>query len=120
MVVLQGEIYWIDLGYSSGSSPGFKHPHVVVQNNIYNKSLIRTTVVCQITSYLKRALAPGNVRLRKGEGNLTKESVVNVTQILTVDKSDLIEKIGTLSQNRVWEIIQGIKQLLSPTEINSL
>lgn len=116
MVILQGDIYWIDLGYPSGSSPGFKHPHVVVQNNIYNKSLIRTTVVCAITSNLKRAAAPGNIRLRKGEGNLSKDSVVNISQILTVDKSDLIEKIGTLSQERILQIVKGIDQLISPTD----
>jgi mRNA interferase MazF len=117
MVIRQGDVYWIDLGYPSGSSPGYKHPHVVVQNNIYNKSLIKTAIVCAITSNMKRASAPGNVQLRKGEGNLSKDCVVNISQILTVDKSELIEKIGTLSQSRILQIIRGIEQLLSPTEL---
>ena len=96
MVIQQGEIYWIDLGDPTGSSPGYKHPHVVIQNNIFNQSRINTVVVCVITSNLKRATAPGNVLLDEGEGNLPKQSVVNVSQIFTVDKRDLEEKIGTL------------------------
>ena len=86
MVIRQGDVFWIDLGFPSGSAPGYKHPHVVVQNNIFNESRIGTTVVCVITSNLKRVAAPGNVLLRKGEGNLKKDCVVNVSQILTVDK----------------------------------
>ena len=117
MVIVQGDIFWIDLGYASGSSPAFKHPHVVVQNDVYNKSLIKTTVVCAITSNLKRASAPGNVQLRRGEGNLNKDCVVNISQILTVDKSELTDKIGTLSQSRVKQIIKGIEQLIRPMEL---
>ncbi|MCB0155563.1 MAG: type II toxin-antitoxin system PemK/MazF family toxin, partial [Anaerolineae bacterium] len=85
MVIEQGEIYWIDLGDPTGSSPGYRHPHVVIQNNIFNQSRINTVVVCVITSNLKRAEAPGNVLLNEGEGNLPKQSVVNVSQIFTVD-----------------------------------
>lgn len=67
MVIRQGEVFWIDLGEPRGSAPGYRHPHVVVQNNLFNQSRINTSVVCAITSNLARATAPGNVLLRKGE-----------------------------------------------------
>lgn len=117
MTIQQGDIFWIDLGTPKSSEPGYRHPHVVIQNNIFNKSRINTVVVCSVTSNLKRAIAPGNVLLKKGEGNLPKDSVVNVSQIITVNKSDLVEKIGSLSQARINQIIEGIKLLMEPREI---
>ena len=116
MVINQGDIYWVDLGEPSASEPGYRHPHVVVQNNIFNRSQLKTVVVCALTSNLKRAQAPGNVQLEFGEGNLPKQSVVNVSQIYTVDKSQLDEYIGTLSSARVREIINGIKLVVEPRE----
>jgi len=88
----------------------------VVQNNVFNRSQIQTVVVCALTSNLKRASAPGNVLLDKKEGNLPKQSVVNVSQIFTVDKSQLGEYIGTLSPKRMREILDGIKLILEPRE----
>ena len=117
MVINQGDIFWIELGIPSGSSPGYKHPHVVIQNNVFNRSKINTVVVCALTSNLKRAKAPGNVLLSKGEANLKKQSVVNISQIVAVDKSDLIEKMGTLSSTRVSQILEGIKLLIEPRDI---
>jgi mRNA interferase MazF len=117
MVIRQGDIFWVDLGTPSGSAPGYRHPHVVVQNNLFNQSKINTVVVCALTSNLKRAGAPGNVLLAKGEANLKKASVVNISQLVTVDKSDLTEKIGTLSPSRVEQIIDGIKLLIEPRTI---
>lgn len=117
MVIKQGDIFWVDLGAPSGSAPGYKHPHVVVQNNIFNQSRMNTVVVCALTSNLKRAGAPGNVLLSMGEANLKRKSVVNISQVVTVDKSDLIEKIGTLSPSRVRQIIDGIELLVEPREL---
>ena len=117
MVIDQGDIYWVDLGNPSGSGPGFRHPHVVIQNNIFNRSRINTVVVCALTSNLKRANAPGNVLLSKGEANLPGDSVVNISQVVTVDKSDLVEKVGSLSSSRTGQIIDGIKLLLEPKEV---
>ena len=117
MVIRQGDIFWVDLGTPSGSAPGYRHPHVVVQNNLFNQSKINTVVVCALTSNLKRAGAPGNVLLSKGEANLKKASVVNISQIVTIDKSDLTGKIGTLSPSRVEQIIDGIKLLIEPRTI---
>lgn len=117
MVIKQGEIYWIDLGEPRGSEPAFRHPHIVIQNNLFNSSKLNTVVVCTLTSNLKRADAPGNVLLQKGEANLPKQSVVNITQIFTVNKSDLDDKIGKVSGTRFDEILHGIKLLTEPRDI---
>lgn len=117
MIINQGDIFWVDLGEPSGSSPGYRHSHVVIQNNVFNKSRINTVVVCVITSNLKRADAPGNVLLEKGEANLPKQSVVNVSQLFTVDKRDLDEKIGTLSPKRVRQILDGVNLVMEPRDI---
>jgi mRNA interferase MazF len=95
--IRQGEVYWLDFGPATGSAPADRHPCVVVQNDTFNRSAIQTSVVCLITSNLTRADAPGNVLLKKGEASLPKASVVNVSQIITVDKTELEEYIGKLS-----------------------
>ncbi len=118
MVINQGDVYWLYLREPSGSEPGYRHPHLVVQNNLFNRSQIRTVVVCTLTSNLKRASAPGNVLLAQGEGNLPKPSVANVSQLLTVDKSQLGEYIGTLSSRRMQQVLDGIKLLLEPREVD--
>ena len=117
MVIRQGDIYWVDLQEPIGSEPGFRHPHVVVQNDVFNCSRIHTVVVCALTSNLQRAEAPGNVLLKPGEANLPKQSIVNVSQIFTVDKRQLEEKIGSLSTLRVREILDGIRLVLEPRSL---
>jgi mRNA interferase MazF len=117
VTIRQGDIYWINLDDPKGSEPGYRHPHVVVQNNVFNGSRIGTVVVCALTSNVKRAASPGNVLLKKGEANLKKDSVVNITQLVTVDKADLIEHIGTLSLTRVREIVDGIRLLIEPRDL---
>ncbi len=116
MVINQGDVFWVDLDDPSGSAPGYRHPHVVIQNNLFNRSRINTVVVCALSSNLKRAQAPGNVLLSPREANLPKQSVVNVSQIFTVDKTQLSEKIGTLSSRRVREILNGLHLLTEPRE----
>ena len=116
MVIKQGDVFWIDLGDPSGSEPGYHHPHVVIQNNVFNRSHINTVVVCALTSNLKRAKSPGNVKLEKGEANISKQSVVNVTQIYTVNKADLVEKIGSLSSGCLDQVLQGIQLLMAPRD----
>ena len=117
MVINQGDIYWIRLGKARGSEPGYRHPHLVIQNNIFNKSKINSVVVCVLTTNLKRSRAPGNVLLKKGEANLSKPSVVNISQVYTVNKSDLDEKIGQLSRERINQVFEGIKLLMEPREV---
>ena len=118
MVINQGDVFWIEFSGPSGSEPGYRHPHVVIQNNLFNRSRINTVVVCTLTSSLKRSSAPGNVTLNKGEANLPKKSVVNISQIFTVNKSDLSEKIGTLSKDRTAQIFDGIRLLTEPKEVD--
>jgi mRNA interferase MazF len=117
MVIHQGDIYWIDLPTPAGSAPGYRHPYVVIQNNVFNRSRISTVVVCALTSNLRRAEAPGNVLLNDGEANLPKQSVVNVSQLFTVDKRDLEEMIGTLASQRVRQILDGIRLLTEPRDV---
>jgi mRNA interferase MazF len=116
MVINQGDIFWIEIEEPSGSEPGYRHPHVVIQNNVFNRSRINTVVVCALTSNLRRAAAPGNVLLESAEANLPRQSVVNVSQIFTVDKSQLGEKIGTLSVRRIRDILNGIRLLTEPRD----
>jgi mRNA interferase MazF len=117
MVIKQGEIFWVDLAEPKGSEPGYRHPHIVIQNNLFNASRINTVVVSSLTSNISRAKAPGNVLLNKGEANLPKKSVVNISQIFTVNKSDLVEKLGQVSEKRIMEILDGIKLLTEPREV---
>lgn len=114
MIIRQGDIFWVNFGSPKGSEPGYRHPHVVIQNDVFNASRINTVVVCALTTNLKRAQAPGNVTLNKGEANLAKKSVVNISQVVTVNKSDLKDKISSLSSKRTKEIIEGIKLLAEP------
>jgi mRNA interferase MazF len=117
MVINQGDIYWVDFDEPSGSEPGYSHPHVVVQNNVFNASKINTVIVCALTSNIKRAKVPGNVLLEQGEGNLPKQSVVLVSQIFTVGKSQLGEFIGKVSAGRVRQILEGIRLLTDPRDL---
>jgi mRNA interferase MazF len=114
MVINQGDVFWFDLGEPSGSESGYRRPYVVVQNNIFNYSRINTVVVCAITSNLSRAAAPGKVLLEQGEANLPKRSVVNISQLFTVNKTDLREKIGSLSTKRMNQVLAGLQLLLEP------
>lgn len=116
MNIRQGDVYWIDLADPEGSEPGYRHPHVVVQNDLFNQSRINTVVLCALTTNLKRAAVPGNVLLKKGEANLKKDSVVNVSQIVTVDRSDVLDRIGGLSPARVKQIVAGIRLLIEPRD----
>ena len=118
MVIRQGDLYWIDLGDPQGSGPGYRHPHVIVQNDVFNQSRINTVVVCALSSNMKRALAPGNVALKAGEGGLPKARVVIVSQLFTVDKGQLEEQIGALSRQRMRQILDGIDLVLEPRSLD--
>jgi mRNA interferase MazF len=106
MTINQGDVYWILLEES-----GYIHPHVVIQEDVLTRSRIQTVVVCALTSNLKRAKAPGNVLLEVGEANLTRQSVVVVSQVSTVEKSQLGEYIGSLSKARIDQILAGMQFL---------
>lgn len=105
----RGEVYWIGPDDSRGAVPGVSHPHVVVQEDVFNHSRITTVVVCALTSNLQRAHEPGNVWLDVGEANLAKQSVVIVSQISSVEKARLGARIGALSSERVDQIVAGLR-----------
>jgi mRNA interferase MazF len=109
--IRQGQVYWLDFGPAAGSARAERHPCVVVQNDVFNRSAIATSVVCLITSNQSRAKAPGNVLLKKGEANLPKASAINVSQILTVDKAELTECVGALSGTAAAAVRDGLHML---------
>jgi len=113
MVIGQGDVFWAMLPDPFGKA-GRPRPVVVIQSDVFNRSLISSTVVCHLTSNLDRVRHRGNVQLAKGEANLPKRSVVNITQISTVARDQLVEKIGTLSPDRTREILAGVHLLLRP------
>src|SRR5688572_19033281 len=113
-MVNQGDIYW--LKEPSESESDYIHPHVVIQDNVINHSNVQTVVVCALTTNSKRANAPGNVLLEIGEANLPKQSIVVVSQISTINKAQLGEYIGSLTQQRINQILAGIKFLQRITE----
>lgn len=109
MVIRKGSIYWVDFSPGKGSEPKGRRPGLVIQNDILNDSKLNTVIVVAITSTLKFGELPGNVVLKKGEANMPKRCVINLTQVKSVDKRSLREKIGTLSQKRMDEVIAGLK-----------
>ena len=119
-MIRQGDVFWLDLDSPHGSEPGFRRPCVVVQNNLLNRSRIHTVVVCGVTSNLRRASAPGNVLLEAGEGSLPKQSVVNVSQIFTVDREYFEEPIGSLSRERLEEVLAGVRFVIEPRDLDPI
>lgn len=113
MVIERGEIWWADLGEPRGSSPGLEHPIVIIQSDNFNQTKINTVIVALVTSNLARAEMPGNIRLSTRASGLEKESVINITQLFTVDKTDLMEFIGTLSSKKLEQIDEGLRLVLS-------
>jgi mRNA interferase MazF len=105
----QGDLFWIEPDDSRVPKATYSHPHVVVQENIFNHSRITTVVVCALTTNLHKAHDLGNVLLDLGEGNLPKQSAVVVSQISSVEKARLGERIGSLSQARVEQILAGLR-----------
>jgi mRNA interferase MazF len=115
-VIRQGEVHWIDLGDPRGSEPAHRRPCIIVQNDAFNASCIATVVVVVLTTNVRLGEAFGNVILRKGEAGLPKRSVVNVSQLATIDRTMLDGRIGKLSRHRLHEVLAGIEALLRPVE----
>jgi mRNA interferase MazF len=111
MEVKQGNIFWISPNKVIKIASDHTHPHVVVQEDASN-----TIVICALTTNLKRAKAPGNVLLEEGEANLPKQSVVVVSQVSTVDKTQLGEYIGTLTKERMNQVLAGMRFLQTMTQ----
>ncbi len=109
----RGDIWWADLPDPEGSGPGGRRPVVVIQSDAFNRSAIATTIVAIITSNLARADAPGNVLLTARQSGLRKDSVVNVSQIFTVDRSILTTKVGSLGAQLFHRVEDGVRRVLS-------
>ena len=105
----RGDIFWVEADDARGSVPPIAHPHVVVQEDVFNRSRVHSVIMCALTSNMKRASEPGNVLLDAGEGNLPKQSVVVVSQVDAVDRTRLGELIGTLAEPRVQQILDGMR-----------
>ena len=112
MVIQRGEIWWASLGEPGGSEPGFRRPLVVVQSNDFNRSRINTVLAVIITSNTRLAQAPGNVLLSAKSTGLDRESVANVSQLITVDKASLTEKIGKLTANQMQSVNDGLRLVM--------
>lgn len=112
MSIAQGDVWWADLPEARGSGPGFRRPVVVVQGDALNRSRIATVVCVALTSNLKWATAPGNVLLPASITGLPKESVANVSQLVTLDKADLRERTGGLSRSKLDLVLSGIDVVL--------
>jgi len=113
MVARRGEIWWASLGDPMGSGPGFRRPVLIVQSNEFNESAIRTVVCAVVTSNLRLAAAPGNVRLSRKTSGLPRDSIVNVSQLVTVDKSLLTARVGRLSAETLQSVESGVRLVLA-------
>jgi len=111
-VIAQGEVWWADLGEPSGSEPGFRRPVLVVQGDAFNRSSLRTVVCVSLTSNLRWAGAPGNVLLPAKATGLPRESVANVSQLVTLDRGALTERTGVLSASSIELVLAGIDVVL--------
>lgn len=112
MTIAQGEVWWADLPEARGSGPGFRRPVVIVQGDALNRSRIATVVCVALTSNLKWATAPGNVLLSPSATGLPKESVANVSQLVTLDRTDLTERTGKLARSKLELVLAGIDVVL--------
>ncbi|MEW6519690.1 MAG: type II toxin-antitoxin system PemK/MazF family toxin [Thermodesulfobacteriota bacterium] len=108
----RGEIWWASLPNPIGSTPGYKRPILIIQSNEFNKSKINTLIAVAITSNIRLAAAPGNILLSAKNSKLPKESVINVSQIITIDKSFLTEKVHTLSSAIMGQVDEGLRLVL--------
>jgi mRNA interferase MazF len=109
----RGEIWWASLPEPSGSAPGFRRPVLIISADSFNESRINTVVAAAITSNLHLAEAPGNVQIPVRGTGLSRPSVVNVSQIITLDRTDLTERLGRLNPERLRQVENGLRLVLS-------
>ena len=116
VVIRQGEVYWLHFGAAEDSAPAGRRPALVVQHYRFNRSAISTIVVAAVTSNIRLVAMPGNVRLRRGEAGLPRASVVNVSQIRTIDRTRLIDRVGILGHSRMRDVLKGLTLLFGTDE----
>ncbi len=110
--MVRGEIWWAEIPEPSGSEPGYRRPVLVLQSDAFNRSRISTVVCAVVSSNIRLAEAPGNVLLRETETNLPRPSVVNVSQIITLDKSFLTECVGAIEKRAMKKVEEGLHLVL--------
>ncbi len=110
MVIRQGDLYWVQLSGEVDMEPRIPHPHVVIQQDTLNQNpTVGTVVICALTTNARKISIPGNVLLELGEANLPRQSAVEVSKVSTIEKTQLGQYIGTLSEQRVSQILAGIR-----------
>ena len=112
-MVVRGEVWWADLGPRKGSAPAWRRPVVVISADAFNRSRIKTVTVAAITSNLRLAAAPGNVALAAGSAGLDRDSVINVSQVVTLDKSDMRSRLGTVDDHKMEQVDAGLRLALA-------
>jgi mRNA interferase MazF len=112
LVIAQGEVWWAELAEPAGSAPGFRRPVVVVQGDAFNRSRIGTVVCVALTGNLRWAQAPGNVLLSSQATGLPKDSIANVSQLVTLDREALTERVGSLPPKKLELVLLGIDIVL--------
>jgi mRNA interferase MazF len=113
MVMNRGEVWWASLPDPIGSSPGYRRPVLIVQADAFNRSRLNTVIAVVLTSNLRLATAPGNVQLSARHTGLPKDSVANVSQVITLDKSLLTERVGRLPVSKMREVDEGLRLVLA-------
>ena len=113
MVVERGQIWWADLGEPDGSDPGFRRPLLIVQDDAFNRSRLRTTLAVVLTSNLRLLDAPGNVLLSAKASGLPKDSVANVSQVITIDRDFLTERAGSIRGALLGDVDAGLRLVLA-------
>lgn len=112
MVIGQGEVWWADLADPVGSAPGYRRPIVVIQSDPLNRSQLATVVCVALTSNLRWSIAPGNVLLSAKQTGLDRDSVANVSQLVTIDKRQLTERVGKIPKRQMEAIFSGIDLIM--------
>jgi len=113
MEIERREIWWADLPEPKGSMPGFRHPVLILQSNKFNHSSLDTVIGAVITTNLRLENMPGNVRITPRQSGLAQDSIVNITQIVTANKPDLLEFVGTLTEHKMEQVEKGLRLVLN-------
>ncbi len=112
MVINRGEIWWASLPEPQGSEPGYRRPILIIQANSFNQSKISTVIGIVVTSNLKLSNAPGNVLLKAKDSGLPRDSVLNISQVITVDKKFIKQKVKRLSNKTLQQVEEGLRLIL--------
>ncbi len=112
-MIQRGEVWWAALPEPTASEPGFRRPVIIIQSDGFNRSRIRTTVAVALTTNLRLGDAPGNLLLAAEESGLPRDSVVNVSQVVTLDKTFLTERVGRLGERAMLRVEDGVREILA-------